>query len=456
MFDLESGDQLDLSKGPSQASAEGRKNLFDHRWVWMSTFLFIIGGLVRNNALMALAAFMFVTISVSLLWNRFALQKFRYWRRFPYRRAFPGERLEVQIVAENAKWLPLFWLQTEDEWPVGFGPEDDTALAPSSIGLTVGYLVNAYALRWNERVRRRFTLLAARRGLYPIGPAHVISGDPFGLFESDLTFTNKQLLVVYPQIKPLEEFGLDAQDPFGDVRVRQRLFEDPMRIMGIRDYRPDDSFRHIHWPGSARTGDLQVRQYEPTRNQSLTLAVNMVTFVDYRHGVWPEMVEYMISLAASLASWAVGAEYSVGLIANAAFSQTDRPLRTQPGHGHDQLAILLEAMAGITNFITADYAPFLLDESARMSWGTTIVALSAYVDDSIALALTRLRQHGRRVVLYVLGQEAPPGLGDILVYHLPMVETGEINAGAMPLDLRDDAGETPRDRYLRERGNGPR
>src|SRR5579859_3258490 len=458
MFNLESGDQLDLSQGPSRASAEGRKNLFDHRWVWMSTLLFIVGGLIRNSALVTLAAFMFVTIGVSLLWDRFALRSFRYWRRFPYRRAFPGERIEVQIIAENAKWLPLFWLQTEDEWPVGFGPEEDSVLAPSTSGSAVGYLVNAYALRWNERVRRRFTLLARSRGLYPVGPAHAVGGDPFGLFENDITFANKQLLVVYPQIKPLDEFGLEAQDPFGDVRVRQRLFEDPLRIMGIRDYRPDDSFRHIHWPASARTGDLQVRQFEPTRNQSLTLAINMVTFADYRHGVWAEMVEYMISLAASLASWAVGAEYSVGMVANAAFSQTDRPLRTQPGRSRDQLAILLEAMAGITSFITADFAPFLLDESARMAWGTTIVALTAYVDDSIALALTRLRQHGRRVVLFVLDKEPPPDLGDILIYHLPLVEseTATPHAEALPLNLRDELGETPRDRYLREKANSTR
>jgi uncharacterized protein (DUF58 family) len=201
-----------------------------------------------------------------------------------------------------------------------------------------------------------------------------------------------------------------------------------------------------------------VRQYEPTRNQSLTLAINMVTFEDYRHGIWAEMVEYMISLAASLASWAVGAQYAVGMVANAAFSQTDRPLRTQPGRSRDQLAVLLEAMAGITNFITADYAPFLLDESARTPWGTTIVALTAFVDESIALALIRLRQQGRRVVLFALGKETPPGLGDILIYHLPLVETEGIQKHdeAMPLSLRDDAGETPRDRYLRERASASR
>src|SRR5260221_1653395 len=452
MFDLEAAETEDLSQGPSRASGEGSHNLFDHRWVWMAVFVFVIGALVRNSALMAISAFMLVIIATALYWSRHALDHVGYRRRFRYRRVFPGEALDVHIVAENANWLPVLWLQIEDEWPVDFAPEEQASLAPSS-GLSKGYLVNVYALRWHERVRRRYTLLASRRGLYPLGPATLLSGDPFGLFEREATTPKGELLIVYPDIRPLEEFGLDAKDPFGDVRVQRRLFEDPQRVMGVRGYRSTDSFRHIHWQATARTGNLQVRQYEPTRSQSLVLALNMVSFTEYKHGIWPEMVEYLVSLAASLASWAVEKEYAVGLMANAAFSQTDRPLRTQPGRRHDQLPTLLEAMAGISNFITADYAQFLLDESARMPWNTTIAALTAYTSDDILAALMRLRQSGRRVVLYVLGSRPPPdlpGMSGILVYHLPIVDKPTVQ----PIRLAGDAGETPRDRYLRDKRDG--
>src|SRR5450432_917133 len=186
MFDFDSAENEDLSQGPSRASGEGSRNLLDHRWVWMALFVFVIGALVRNNALMAISAFMLVIISTALYWSRQSLRHIGYRRQFRYRRVFPGEELDVQIVAENAKWLPVLWLQIEDEWPVNFAPEEDSALAPS-LGLSRGYLVNVYALRWHERVRRRYTLLAGRRGLYPLGPATLLSGDPFGLFEREAT-----------------------------------------------------------------------------------------------------------------------------------------------------------------------------------------------------------------------------------------------------------------------------
>src|SRR5258708_26157595 len=403
MFDFESAEKEDLAQGPTKASAEGRQNLLDHRWVWLPLLLFIAGAIVRNPSMMAITGFMLAVVFFAWRWNRHVLNRVQYRRRFNHRRAFPGETLEVQILAENAKWLPITWLQVEDEWPSDFGPEDETILAPSA-GPGMGYLVNIYALRWHERVRRRFKLLARKRGLFKTGPAHLLSGDPFGLFEDDANIPKADLLVVYPEIKPLEELGLDAKDPFGEIATPLRLYEDPNRIMGVRDYRSDDSFRHIHWQATARTGNLQVRQYEPTRTRSLMLCLNIASFEEHKRGVCPAMVDYVLTVAASLASWSVEQNYAVGLIANAALVQTDRPLRTQPGHSYDQLSNLLEAMAGITYFITADFGRFLIQESSRIPWGATLVAITGYVDEPLLLTLLRLRQSGRRIVLVVLAK----------------------------------------------------
>ena len=100
----------------------------------------------------------------------------------------------------------------------------------------------------------------------------------------------------------------------------------------------------------------------------------------------------MISVAASIATWATEQEYAVGLIANAALAQTDRPLRTQPNRSRDQLSHLLEAMAGITYFITADFGRFLIQESSRVPWGATLVVITAYADEPILSALLRLKR----------------------------------------------------------------
>jgi uncharacterized protein (DUF58 family) len=452
MFDFESAEKEDLTEGPSKASAEGKANLFDHRWVWMAVVVFFLGMFFRNTSLIAVTGFMLAVVIFAWNWNQRALTRIIYRRRFHHRRAFPDEALEVQIVVENHKWLPVTWLQIEDEWPMDFGPSDPSALAASA-GPAMVYLINVYALRWHERVRRRYELLAKQRGVYTAGPVHFLSGDPFGLFEENSSQNSIDRLIVYPRVKTLEELGLDAKDPFGSIRAQQRMFEDPSRIMGVRDHQPDDSFRHIHWKATARTGALQVKQFEPMRTQSLVLCLNIASFPDHIRGVWPDMVEYVISVAASLAAWADEQGHAVGLAANATLAQTDRPLRTQPGRSRDQLANLLEAMAGITYFLTQDFHRFLIEESTRMPWGATLVAITGPLNESMLAALMQLRHSGRRIVLIVLGKTPAPEMAGILTYHLPIVEEPPEKATAAPIRLSEDgeASETPRQRYLRQR-----
>src|SRR5258707_14298702 len=115
MSDLEAAETEDLSQGPSRASGEGSHNLFDHRWVWMAVFVFVIGALVRNSALMAISAFMLVIIATALYWSRHALDHVGYRRRFRYCRAFPREALDVHIFAEKGQRLPVLLLPNYDQ-----------------------------------------------------------------------------------------------------------------------------------------------------------------------------------------------------------------------------------------------------------------------------------------------------------------------------------------------------
>src|SRR5512140_1073114 len=101
MFDFESAEREDLSRGPSRANTEGKYNLFDHRWVWMAVVVFFVGLFVRNTALITITGLMLTVVAFAWNWNRRALRAIRYQRRFRYRRAFPGELVEATVVTEN-------------------------------------------------------------------------------------------------------------------------------------------------------------------------------------------------------------------------------------------------------------------------------------------------------------------------------------------------------------------
>jgi uncharacterized protein (DUF58 family) len=217
-------------------------------------FIAVMGDI---RELLAIVAFMWVIVFVGWLWSRSSLRGLIYHRRFHFRRLFPDEAFDVQITIENRKLLPLSWLQVEDEWPLAVGPAGEEDLPRAEHDPDLGYLINTYSLRWFERIRRRFALVAQRRGVYQIGPAHLLSGDPFSLFDRKITIDNRnEILIVYPRIRSLPELGLPLKT-VGDKRVQRWLFEDPNRIMGVRDYSPRDSFRHIHWKATAHNGQLQ-------------------------------------------------------------------------------------------------------------------------------------------------------------------------------------------------------
>lgn len=444
-FDFEEAER-DVLAGGRKPAGDTVRTLLDHRWVGFAMLVFIAGALLRNSTLIALTGFMLIVVAVSWLWSRGALENVRYQRRFQHRRVFPDEEVEVEIVIENRKLLPLGWLRVDDEWPYAFGPRNEARLGEAP-GTDVGLLSNAYTLRWYQRVRRRVTLLARQRGVYQAGPAHAISGDPFSLFERGRDLSRPQRLIIYPRIYTLDELGLPVKDPLGEHRTQQRLFEDPNRIMGVRDHRPEDDFRHVHWKASARAQQLQTKVYEPMRSINVVYCLNVATFEQHWRGVWPEMLEYIVSTAASLAYWGAQQHYAIGVVANGTLAHADQPFRVLPSRDRDQLMRILETLAGVSYFVTADFGKFLLEESPRLPWGATMVLLTGHVNDSILASVLRLRDSGRRVVLIALGKTAPDAIPGVLIHHLPI-------AGEAPPPLEPDEEEaalTPRQRYLRRR-----
>jgi len=92
----------------------------------------------------------------------------------------------------------------------------------------------------------------------------------------------------------------------------------------------------------------------------------------------------------------------------------------QPSRSPEQLAHVLEALAAVTEFATGAIERMMLRTSPSLPWASTIVLVTAVVTEEMMVALIRLKEAGRRVVLISLAQQPPPkGLGNILAYHIP-------------------------------------
>jgi uncharacterized protein (DUF58 family) len=272
----------------------------------MPNLLLIGAVLVFFAASFRIAFFYYILYFFVLVALLARLWIWRAWRRLEIRRdfddhAFLDETVTLRLRIANGGRLPLPWVRVEDKLPSRLAPRDAYRAVVSLLA--------------GETRLLEYTVNASRRGYYPIGPLQVELGDVFGFYSRGLRTATPTYLTVYPRILPLEQLGLPSKSPFGSLRTHEIIYEDPSRIVGVRDYVRGDSLRKVNWKVSAALGRLQVKQFEPaiTLDTMLVLNLNQEEYdLAYADGA----TELAITVAASLASHLGGLRQPIGLISN--------------------------------------------------------------------------------------------------------------------------------------------
>lgn len=108
----------------------------------------------------------------------------------------------------------------------------------------------------------RYVLPAVRRGRYVFDPVRLSIDDPFGLARAELVKGEHEALVVYPQLVELpalfSEGGSHAQDGRRLLMQRPTGYE----LHSVREHMQGESLRAVHWPSTARRGQLMVKELE--------------------------------------------------------------------------------------------------------------------------------------------------------------------------------------------------
>ena len=112
---------------------------------------------------------------------------------------------------------------------------------------------------------------AATRGEVRASGWVIGTSDPFGFFRGLRTVPEAELALILPTFASLanrhQARELEASVAAPRAGAGNELF-------GIREYRPGDSLRRIHWRSSARVGELVVREFEPPGTPTLTILVD--------------------------------------------------------------------------------------------------------------------------------------------------------------------------------------
>jgi len=168
-----------------------------------------------------------------------------------------------------------------------------------------------------------------RRGRQRLPGVRVTTRFPFGLFVKSSRVLLDTPVLVYPAVRPVGEAWRRRLSGEGRRPVRRRGRGHD--VYNLRDYRPGDDRRLIHWRSSAKTGTLVVREHEVETG----LDTRLVLVGDGTRE--PVRLEAALSEAASLAAHLLRGDASLELIGPG--------VHVPVGRGRAHLRRVLEALA---------------------------------------------------------------------------------------------------------------
>ncbi len=396
-----------------EATAQSRSHFFNRLWIGAAAGVLLVGLLVGRPALTLLALLFLFAAAIGAVWNRVALSAVDYDRQLSEHRCFPGDTTELRITVTNRKPVPVAWLSIEEELSGSLVPID----RPTTISGTSGRRVMQLQTRLGpfEAVTWRISLECVRRGAMTIGPTTLRASDPLGFFTSRRRRDDETGMLVYPRLQSLGRVDFPMTQPVGAARAFRLAPPDPIRIVGIRDYRPDDPFRSIHWKATAREGSLRVRVVESASATQLGIFANLDTFDHYWEGLDVDAAEGVIELAAAIAAWADGRGDPIGLFANGVLAGTDHPLQVRPGRDPDHLPRLLAGLARLSPYSTLPFHQLLERNVRDLAWGSTLVVITPMMPPPVAEQLAFLASRGYRVVLVPVAGCPVPAIRGLIV-----------------------------------------
>jgi uncharacterized protein (DUF58 family) len=197
---------------------------------------------------------------------------------------------------------------------------------------------------------------------------------------------------------------LPSRSPFGFLKHKDPIFEDPSRIFGKRNYQDGDPLSRIDWKSSASTGELQVKIFEP----AITMETIIVLDLDpesYDIKRQFDSTELAITSAASIANWSNHQKLTVGLLTNGLDPLNNMsPFSALPVQkGSQHVMMILEALARVEVGQTSPINSLFSQALSLSSWGTTLILITGQYSQLLLEEIIQAKQDGLNVVLMLIG-----------------------------------------------------
>lgn len=391
------------------------------RIVIILLLLSLLAGVVSGERIYFRLAYIWaILLGVSWIWSWQILKGIMMERKARATRAQVGHIFEEKIELDNLGRLPRLWLAVNDR-----------SSLPDSAGSRLLPLIEPHRGRtYLSRTR------LLQRGVFPLGPTLLESGDPFGLFPVERVLSAKESLLVYPLLFDVYDFPNPAGILPGGEALRRRTPQVTPNAAGIREYEPGDPLNRIHWLSTARRNRLMTKEFEldpqaevwifldasETGQAALPHTWPRKTKEDlwkhkFEYSLPPSTEEYSVSVAASIARYYLGLGRSLGFV-------TSGQMLTMipPDRGGRQLGKILESLALLRAEGTLPIWGLVDIQAQHLARGSTIVLITHSVEKEVVLATDLIARRGLRPIVVLIdagsfnGPEGTDEIADGLNY----------------------------------------
>ncbi|MHB2016187.1 MAG: DUF58 domain-containing protein [Candidatus Xenobia bacterium] len=288
----------------------------------------------------------------------------------------------------------------------------------------------AAALAAGEQIEFRRSFSANWRGQYLLEPPVIGTALPFGLIRFGFKPHGARHILISPRLHPIQGMHLFAGMRYqpGGIPLASSTGES-LEFVGVREYRPGDSLRKIHWKLWARRGEPVVKEFQQEYYSRVALVLD--TFMPKRYGADMENAfEGAVSTAASCAQAICDEESVLDL-----FAAGPQVYSMSVGRNLGFLQNVLDVLACIAPCHEPAFEKLEAAVTTHLSRVTAAVLVMLDLDATRLRFVQRFRQHGLFVKLLIV-RDGPPTL-DPKEHADAFAAWHHIHPATIEEDLRD-------------------
>lgn len=326
--------------------------------------------------------FIVIVFTLNYISTKYIFKGISYSRNISKHIVEVREQFNIEIEVENDRYLPATFLQVVERFPDTF--EYMTTVNAEKIK---GYLIHTSTLfiMPHKRVTRIYNVCCNHRGYYDFNNHDVTinEGDLVGANIYNKTLPYKNELIVLPEKSDINSELIPYGSYVGNMSVKRWILEDPVMIIGVREYTGVEPQKNIHWNSSLKCGNLMVKEFDHTTDSKVIIMFNMECLMPFPLAL-PDKeknkIERCISIVRGFIEELAEKGMSYGFATNAVIKGGENENFVPPAFGQNYMYHMFENLGRIVYELKQKFVDFLEDTSDKLDKSISLVIVTPTID----------------------------------------------------------------------------